>query len=244
MLLQKIKQGQFPDEFSSAPEKGEELPLEELGSALSVGHSGPLGKYTSGLVSCMIGGKMPGGFNSSAIKTHLAKNWGLGSSRADGVLLLGTASVKNRRTASKRCTKESFVPSERVPNKPAHVLVVVALLHNSFVRRSPLQPQYPQTSNLTGVYLDILHEIATSGTTFKNKNALLTGVGISRRRAQGTFHGKALYDDQARNDWLGYATIPHWLQWPNDPALSWFGHVKLDLQAYMGIYEQLKLLTR
>ena len=30
--------------------------------------------------------------------------------------------------------------------------------------------------NLTGVYLNILHEIATSGTTFKDKNALLTGV--------------------------------------------------------------------
>ena len=33
------------------------------------------------------------------------------------------------------------------------------------------------SSSLTGVYLDILHEIATSGTTFKDKNALLTGVG-------------------------------------------------------------------
>ena len=33
------------------------------------------------------------------------------------------------------------------------------------------------SSNLTGVYLDILHEIATSGTTFQDKNALLTGVG-------------------------------------------------------------------
>ncbi|KJA22996.1 hypothetical protein HYPSUDRAFT_201793 [Hypholoma sublateritium FD-334 SS-4] len=33
------------------------------------------------------------------------------------------------------------------------------------------------SSNLTGVYLDILHEIATAGTTFKDKNALLTGVG-------------------------------------------------------------------
>jgi fatty acid synthase subunit alpha len=30
---------------------------------------------------------------------------------------------------------------------------------------------------VTGVYFDILHEIATSGTTFKDKNALLTGVG-------------------------------------------------------------------
>ena len=33
------------------------------------------------------------------------------------------------------------------------------------------------SSNLTGVYLDILHEIATSGTIFKDKNALLTGIG-------------------------------------------------------------------
>ena len=33
------------------------------------------------------------------------------------------------------------------------------------------------SNNLTGVYLDILHEIATSGTTFKDKNTLLTGVG-------------------------------------------------------------------
>lgn len=33
------------------------------------------------------------------------------------------------------------------------------------------------SSNLTGVYLDVLHEIATSGTTFQDKNALLTGVG-------------------------------------------------------------------
>ena len=30
------------------------------------------------------------------------------------------------------------------------------------------------SSNLTGVYLDVLHEIATSGTTFTDKNALLT----------------------------------------------------------------------
>ena len=33
------------------------------------------------------------------------------------------------------------------------------------------------SSNLTSVYLDVLNEIALSGTTFKDKNALLTGVG-------------------------------------------------------------------
>ena len=33
---------------------------------------------------------MRGGFNSSAIKRYLNRNWGLGSSRSDSVLLLGT----------------------------------------------------------------------------------------------------------------------------------------------------------
>ncbi|KAG2133977.1 hypothetical protein BD769DRAFT_1310395, partial [Suillus cothurnatus] len=33
------------------------------------------------------------------------------------------------------------------------------------------------SSNLTGVNLDILHEIATSGTNFKDKNAHLVGKG-------------------------------------------------------------------
>ncbi|CAK5268309.1 unnamed protein product [Mycena citricolor] len=80
--------GDLQLEFSSAPEKGEELPLEELASGLA--GSGALGKYTTGLVSRVVGGKMPGGFNVSAIKTYLAKSWGLGPVRADGVLLLGT----------------------------------------------------------------------------------------------------------------------------------------------------------
>jgi fatty acid synthase subunit alpha len=35
---------------------------------------------------------------------------------------------------------------------------------------------WEHSSNLTSVYLNILHEIATSGTTFKDRNALLTGV--------------------------------------------------------------------
>ena len=92
--------GDLQLEFSSAPEKGEELPLEELGSALGVGFSGSLGKYTSGLVSRLIGGKMPGGFNLSAIKAYLSKTWGLGSSRADGVLLLAATMEPAKRLGS------------------------------------------------------------------------------------------------------------------------------------------------
>lgn len=92
--------GDLQLEFSSAPEKGEELPLEELGGALASGFGGALGKYTTGLVSRVVGGKMPGGFNSSAIKTYLSKSWGLGSGRADGVLLLATTMEPAKRLAT------------------------------------------------------------------------------------------------------------------------------------------------
>ena len=50
------------------------------------------------------------------------------------------------------------------------------------------------SSNLTSVYLNILTEIATSGTTFKDKNALLTGVGkgwISVEVLKGLLSGGA-----------------------------------------------------
>ncbi|KAF5382044.1 hypothetical protein D9615_004428 [Tricholomella constricta] len=92
--------GDLQQEFASAPEKGEELPLEELAGGLSTGFSGTLGKYSTGLISRIIGGKMPGGFNVSAMKAHLAKAWGLGPSRADGVLLLATTFEPAKRLAS------------------------------------------------------------------------------------------------------------------------------------------------
>jgi fatty acid synthase subunit beta len=92
--------GDLQMEFTSAPEKGEELPLEELGSALGVGYSGAMGKYTSGLVSRMVGGKMPGGFNITSIKSHLSKAWGLGPMRSDGVLVLGTTMEPAKRLGS------------------------------------------------------------------------------------------------------------------------------------------------
>jgi fatty acid synthase subunit alpha len=48
--------------------------------------------------------------------------------------------------------------------------------------------------NLTGVFLDLLHEIATSGMTFEGKNALLIGVGkgsIGVEILKGLFAGGA-----------------------------------------------------
>jgi fatty acid synthase subunit alpha len=92
--------GDLQQEFASAPEKAEELPLEELGSALGTGFSGSPGKYSTGLVSRLIGGKMPGGFNASAIKSYLAKTWGLGPMRSDAVLLLATTVEPPKRLSS------------------------------------------------------------------------------------------------------------------------------------------------
>ncbi|KAL5526485.1 FAS2 [Sanghuangporus sanghuang] len=105
--------GDLQLEFTTAPEKGEELPLEELGSALQSSYSGALGKHTSGLISRLVGGKMPGGFNLSAIKAYLSKKWGLGSSRADGVMLLGLTMEPAKRLGSEADAKawlDSIVP--------------------------------------------------------------------------------------------------------------------------------------
>lgn len=98
--LQNEIMGDLQAEFSSAPDKGEELPLEELGAALGSGHSGNLGKYSTGLMSRAIGGKMPGGFNISSAKAHLSKTWGLGPQRADAVLLVATTMEPAKRLGS------------------------------------------------------------------------------------------------------------------------------------------------
>jgi fatty acid synthase subunit alpha, fungi type len=92
--------GDLQGQFSSAPDKGEELPLEELGAALASGHSGNLGKYSASLVSRAIGGEMPGGFNISSAKAHLSKGWGLGPQRADAVLLIATTMEPVKRLGS------------------------------------------------------------------------------------------------------------------------------------------------
>jgi len=92
--------GDLQQEFASAPEKGEELPLEELGSVLGSGFNGSLGEYSTGLVSRLVGGEMPGGFNAPSIKGYLAKTWGLGPSSSDGVLLLATTLEPPKRLAS------------------------------------------------------------------------------------------------------------------------------------------------
>ncbi|KAL7423454.1 hypothetical protein Q5752_001034 [Cryptotrichosporon argae] len=91
--------GDLGIEFASAPEKGEDLPLDELGAALSVGYAS-LGKHAMALTNRMVAGKFPGGFNISAARAHLNKTWGLGPLRADSALFFGILSEPAKRMGS------------------------------------------------------------------------------------------------------------------------------------------------
>ncbi|KAH9964650.1 hypothetical protein BC827DRAFT_1154089 [Russula dissimulans] len=67
-------------------------------------------------------------------------------------------------------------------------------------RKRRMGTQWEYDSNLTGVYCSVLHKIATSGSTLKDKNALITGVGrapFASRFSKGIVqrfgtHGSAL----------------------------------------------------
>ena len=72
---------------------------------------------------------------------------------------------------SRRSSSQFLRP--QISNVASDTADKVPLLH----LKRKVGTNWEYSSNLTGVYLDILHEIATSGTTFKDKNALLTGVG-------------------------------------------------------------------
>ena len=61
----------------------------------------------------------------------------------------------------------------QVPGGPSISEDKIPLLH----LKRKVGTNWEYSNNLTGVYLDIFNEIATSGTSFKDKNALLTGVG-------------------------------------------------------------------
>ncbi|KDN33898.1 hypothetical protein RSAG8_13015, partial [Rhizoctonia solani AG-8 WAC10335] len=78
-------------ESSSVPEKGEELPLDELGAALSMGYTGTLGKHTNGF-------------------THLNKTWGLDPARSDAALLLGVTMEPAKRLGSEAEVKSWLDP--------------------------------------------------------------------------------------------------------------------------------------
>jgi fatty acid synthase subunit alpha len=75
-------------------------------------------------------------------------------------------SPRNRRSSSQFLRPHMSGIASVSPDK-------VPLLH----LKRKVGTNWEYSSNLTGVYLDLLHEISTSGTTFEGKNALLTGIG-------------------------------------------------------------------
>jgi fatty acid synthase subunit beta len=91
--------GDLQVEFASAPEKAEDLPLDELGAALGVGYAG-LGKHAMALTNRMVASKFPGGFNISAARAHLNKQWGLGPLRTDSALFFGILAEPPKRLGS------------------------------------------------------------------------------------------------------------------------------------------------
>lgn len=91
--------GDLQVEFASAPEKSEDLPLDELGAALGVGYSG-LGKHAMALTNRMVAAKFPGGFNITAARAHLNKQWGLGPLRTDSALFFGIINEPPKRLGS------------------------------------------------------------------------------------------------------------------------------------------------
>ncbi len=75
--------------------------------------------------------------------------------------------IPRSRRSSSQISRAQFQAS------PLSRLTKIPLLH----LKRHLGTQWESSSNLTGVCFDDLHEIATSGTTFKDKNTLITGVG-------------------------------------------------------------------
>jgi len=99
--------GDLGAEFGNVlAEKAEENPLSDIAEQLNPSFSGNLGKVSSGLISKMIGGRMPGGFNMGQVKGYLNTRYGLGPQRVDGVLLQGLLYEPNARLGSEAEAKQ------------------------------------------------------------------------------------------------------------------------------------------
>ncbi len=136
------------------------------------------------------GGPSPSAVNIQKVQEDVLKLWNLVKSQPeisqeqknrikalyDGVVRsLKKGPTDNRPRAVPRARRSSsqFLRPQ-IPTPPTNLSDDnIPLLH--LKRKAGSNWEY--SSNLTSVYLDLLNEIATSGTTFKDKNALLTGVG-------------------------------------------------------------------
>ncbi|KAI9045886.1 3-oxoacyl-synthase [Aspergillus affinis] len=75
--LQNELTGDLVAEFGKVPEGVEDMSLTALGEALQGGFVGKPGKQMAALVSRLVSGRMPAGFNQNAIQDYLKSRWGL-----------------------------------------------------------------------------------------------------------------------------------------------------------------------
>ncbi|KAJ2358940.1 fatty acid synthase alpha subunit Lsd1 [Coemansia sp. RSA 2618] len=100
-IMQNEIVGDLQKEFDNkVPDKAEELPLQELATAIG-STRGTLGKCTQSLVTRMVSGKMPGGFSLSQIRNTLQESYGLGPLRQDALLLVALTMEPAARLADK-----------------------------------------------------------------------------------------------------------------------------------------------
>lgn len=132
------------------------------------------------------GDNIPGSVNLQKIQDDVVKLWNVVKTQPgisqdqknrikglyEGVVRSLRKGPERPRLGQKRRSSSQFLRPQ-VPTSTAFVADHIPLLH----LKRKVGKTWEYSSNLTGVYLDILNEIATSGTTFVDKNALLTGVG-------------------------------------------------------------------
>ena len=99
--------GDFYNEFSTLPERPEDVPLKDLGAAAAAADPElKLGKTSAALVAKLISSKMPARFNAHSIRKYLAEKWGFGPSRQTSVLLFALASEPQSRLSSFKAAEE------------------------------------------------------------------------------------------------------------------------------------------
>ena len=136
------------------------------------------------------GGAAPGAVNIQKVQDDVLKLWNVVKSQPeisqeqknrikalyDGVVRsLKKNPMETRSRASPRTRRSSSQFLRPQISSPPTSLPVDKILLLHLKRKAGANWEY--SSNLTSIYLDVLNEIAASGTTFKDKNTLLTGVG-------------------------------------------------------------------
>jgi fatty acid synthase subunit alpha len=78
------------NEFGGLPGHPEDMPLEELSTAVQETFSGKLGKQSTGMVAKMVSAKFPGSYTVANSRKYLQERWGFGPGRQESVLILAT----------------------------------------------------------------------------------------------------------------------------------------------------------